>query len=196
VAHRTSTEARSSHARPLEPARAEDEHRQVARAQRDPLAFAPLYQRYVRSIYAYCFQRLGSHEAAEDATSQVFLKALAALPRYRSESFRAWLFTIAHNVVMDAHRQRPAAPLDQAGEIADHRQSPEEAVILVDGRRSVRRLLERLTPDQRDVVALRLEGLPTGEIAQVLGRRPGAIRATQLRGYRRLRDLLESEVQL
>lgn len=79
----------------------------AARAQHDPNAFAPLYQRYVRPIYAFCFQRLGTRELAEDATSQTFVKALAALPGYRAGSFRAWLYTIAHNVVIDVHRARP-----------------------------------------------------------------------------------------
>lgn len=41
----------------------------AARAQHDPVAFAPLYRRHVRPIYAFCFQRLGTRELAEDATS-------------------------------------------------------------------------------------------------------------------------------
>ncbi|HET9660954.1 MAG TPA: sigma factor [Thermomicrobiales bacterium] len=55
----------------------------AVRAQHDPAAFAPLYRRYITPIYAFCFQRLGARELAEDATSQTFLKALAALSGYR-----------------------------------------------------------------------------------------------------------------
>jgi RNA polymerase sigma factor (sigma-70 family) len=83
----------------------------VERAQRDPAQFAALYDRYLDPIYAYCYRRLGTRELTEDATSQVFLQALAALPKFRAHSFRAWLYTIAHNVVVDIHRERPALPL-------------------------------------------------------------------------------------
>ena len=69
----------------------------VERAQRNPAAFEGLYDRYLDPIYAYCHRRLGTRELAEDATSQVFVQALAALPRFRAHSFRAWLYTIAHN---------------------------------------------------------------------------------------------------
>ena len=83
-----------------------DEATLVLAAQRDPLAFAHLYLRYVDAVYRYCHRRLRVKEAAEDATSLVFAKALAALPRYHAElgTFRAWLFAIAHNVVVDAQR--------------------------------------------------------------------------------------------
>lgn len=170
-----------------------DDEALVAEAKHDPDAFAPLYRRYVRPIYAYCSQRLGSRELAEDATSQVFVNALAALPRYRADSFRAWIYTIARNVVADAHRRRLTAPLDEAWQLADAGRSPEDEAIVADGGRNLRRLLDQLTPDQREVVELRLAGLNGAEIATVLGRRAGAIRATQFRAYQRLRELLATE---
>ena len=56
----------------------------VARAQRDPAAFAPLYEAYFDAVYRYCYHRLGDWSAAEDAASLVFTNALAALPRFRT----------------------------------------------------------------------------------------------------------------
>jgi len=162
----------------------------VARAQQDPAAFAPLYQQYVRPIYGYCYQRLGTRESAEDATSQVFIKALAALPRYKDRSFRSWLFTIAHHVVADVHRKRPHLPLADDWDVADGGPTPEEHALSAESERSIRALLHHLTPDQREVVELRLAGLNSLEIAAVLKRRPGAIRGTQFRAYHRLRELL------
>src|SRR5918994_892011 len=76
----------------------------VARAQLDPRAFALLYGRYLDPVHQYCYRRLGTREGAEDATSQVFERVLKALPAYRGGIFRAWLFTIAHNVVTDSYR--------------------------------------------------------------------------------------------
>src|SRR3954465_7414840 len=85
----------------------------VDRSKVDPQSFALLYRRYVTAIYRYCYHRLGNAELAEDATSDIFLKALAALPKHRSdESFRSWLFAIAHNVVTDGYRAQRTEPLD------------------------------------------------------------------------------------
>jgi RNA polymerase sigma-70 factor (ECF subfamily) len=168
-----------------------DDESLVAEARHDPSAFAPLYRRYAGPIYGYCYRRLGTRELAEDATSQVFTKALSALPRYRGDAFRPWLFTIAHHVVADVYRRRrPTSPLDDAWQVADGDPSPAEAVIAAEDARTVRRLLAQLTTDQRDVVELRLNGLTGVEIAEVLGKRPGAIRAIQFRAYQRLRELL------
>lgn len=73
----------------------------VAAAQIDRRAFAPLYDRDARPIYRYCFARLGTHEAAEGATAEVFLKAIAALDSYRQDAFAAWPFRIARNVAAE-----------------------------------------------------------------------------------------------
>jgi RNA polymerase sigma-70 factor (ECF subfamily) len=160
----------------------------VERAQRNPAAFEPLYDRYLDAIYAYCYRRLGTRELAEDATSQVFVQALAALPKFRAQSFRAWLYTIARNVVIDIHRAKSPLPLIDDAEIDALTDDGE-----IDWRISeldVRRLLAQLTPEQRDVVELRLSGMTGPEIAEVLGRSPGAVRALQFRAYQHLRALL------
>src|SRR5262245_37720478 len=99
--------------RPL-PGDAQDESLLVALAQQDRQAFAPLYDHYVGPIYRYCYQRLGRREAAEDATSLVFVKALNALPTYRGGAFGGWLFAIAHNTVMDTLRAAPSRLPDQS----------------------------------------------------------------------------------
>jgi RNA polymerase sigma factor (sigma-70 family) len=171
----------------------DDEADLVAAAQRERAAFAPLYVRYVRPVYRYCYRRLGSHEAAEDATSQTFVKALAGLDRYRDHSgtFRGWLFTIADRVVTDLYRRRrPQTGIDEASEVASATPGPEETAITAEASRSVQAMLERLTPDQRRIVALRLAGLTGLEIAAVVGREHQAVRSLQFRAYARLRRLL------
>ena len=163
----------------------------VARAQADPAAFAPLYDRYFDAIFGYCLRRLRDRETAADATAAVFAKALAALPRYRSGSFRSWLFAIAHNVVIDVARQRrPTVGLDAAAAIADAGLGPEDSAMAQDEWWAVDALLTRLTPDQRRVVELRLAGLTGREIAAALGQSLPAVKATQFRAYARLRRLM------
>lgn len=172
----------------------------VARAQRDPTAFAPLYDAYFDPVYRYCYHRLGSWDAAEDATSLVFTNALAALPRYRSGSrsgsFRSWLFCIAHNVVVNQYRAtslRHALPLTEVGDVAAVGPSPEEAALTAEASRSVHAVLGELPPEQRRVLELRLAGLTDVEISHVLGRSRGAIRTTQYRAVLSLRSLLGLE---
>ena len=97
-------------------ARAADERSDedlVVLAVQDRQAFGLLYDRYVGPIYRYCYGRLGDREEAEDATSLVFARALAALPTHRGVSFRSWLFTIAHHVVLNTRRDAAIdRPLD------------------------------------------------------------------------------------
>lgn len=178
-------------ARPAAPPDTDGEPALVARAKRDREAFAELYRRYVDRVYRYCYHRLGSREEAEDATSAVFLRALAALPTCRDDAFRGWLFAIAHNVVTDRYRsRRPAVALAKAGELIDWRLGPEDLALAADDARAVRALLAQLTADQRRVLELRLAGLTDAEIGAVLGRGRGAVRATQFRAVSRLRALL------
>jgi RNA polymerase sigma factor (sigma-70 family) len=128
----------------------ESESELVARAQRDRGAFGPLYARYAERVYRYCYRRLESREAAEDATSLVFTRALAALPDYRGGSFAAWLFAIAHNVVVNAARRRPDLPLETAGDLVDAASggSPEALALIAEDERTLQALLAGLPPDQ------------------------------------------------
>lgn len=160
------------------------------RARANISEFALLYDRYVGAIYAYCYLRLGTRELAEDATSETFERAMAAMPRYKATYFRAWLYRIAHNVVVDHFRRKRPEPLDQKWQLFDAQSSPESAVLRADSDQHVRSLLRKLTPDQREVLELELAGLSGPEIAEALNRRQGAIRAVRFRAYARLRELL------
>jgi RNA polymerase sigma-70 factor, ECF subfamily len=166
----------------------------IAAAREDRAAFAPLYRRYVDPVYRYCLRRLGSKEAAEDATALIFEKVLAALPKYRdaAPSFRSWLFSVAHNVLVDTERaRRPQHELDdEALGMSDPAPGPEDAALAAERRREVQLLLAAVPPDQRRVLELRLAGLTTAEIAQTLGSSPNAVRVSQFRAMTRLRLVL------
>jgi RNA polymerase sigma-70 factor (ECF subfamily) len=168
----------------------------VALTRIDPTAFALLYRRYAPAVFQYCDRCLGDRPAAEDVTSAVFMRALAAFPAYRDRggSFRSWLFAIAHNAIIDARRaRRPIESLDRVIDLADRAASPEDLALLALERRDITGLLARLSPDQRAVLELRLQDLSDKEIAEALGRSPGAVRTVQYRAVQRLRALLAAD---
>jgi RNA polymerase sigma-70 factor (ECF subfamily) len=164
----------------------------------DPDAFGQLYERYREAIYLYCYRRLASVDRAEDATAAIFLRAFHARDRFRPASaggttFRSWLFTIAHNIVIDLwRRDRQHRFLDPDLPVRDVTQSPEDLAIGADEDRRVRALLARLPERHRAAVELRLAGLSTAETAAALGISVSATKSLQFRAYRTLRDLLET----
>ncbi len=185
-----------------------DDLQLVERAKRDPAAFAALYARYRQAIYVYCFRRLGTPESADDAASVIFMKTFTALSRFRPDraragyTFRSWLFSIAHNVVVDAwRRDRRHVSLDGANDallaphLVDPSGSPEEAALGAEEARRVVALLDQLPERQRAGVELRLAGLSTSEVANALGMSIPAAKSMQFRAYRTLRDVLRDNPQ-
>jgi RNA polymerase sigma-70 factor (ECF subfamily) len=160
----------------------------LLRAATDRDAFAPIYDRYLDPIYRYCWRRLRDREAAEEATSQTFVQALAALASYRGGSVAGWLFAIAHRIVLnEVNRRRPSRPIDEAFDVIDPAPTPEEIALAGERDDALRAMLAALPPDQRRVLELRLLGLTGEEIATALGRSVAAVKMLQLRAMTRLR---------
>lgn len=181
----------------------------------DPDAFAPLYERYAPAIGGYCLRRLGDPEAAADATSLIFVRALQRLDTFRpgqASTVRSWLFAIAHNTVVDTHRRnvfrlhrtrsldRPdrgdANTRDRTSPVerlvaADRTTDPEDLAIARETIVYVRNALARLPERQRQIVELRMAGLSGIEIASVLGMTIGAVKSAQFRAFGTLRPLLD-----
>lgn len=161
----------------------------VTWARHNPQAFTALYDRYFPAVHGYCLSQLGDADAAEDATSQTFLKALVALPAYTETGrFRAWLFAIAHNAVQDAIRSRRAQePLEAAANVFDPDTTPEEKAIAELDRAWLDGVIARLPAADRHVLELRRVGLSGQEIAAVLGISHEAAKKRQLRAMDQVR---------
>lgn len=171
----------------------------VAAAQVDLAAFAPLFQRYWPWVYRYCALRCACSADAEDVASQIFVRALAKLPSFVPHApgaFRRWLFTIAHHEVVSRARseaRHPVQPLDLAREqVVISGPSPEHAAITAVDADSLLALVRELPPRLREVVELRLVGLTDREIAEVLGISGPAVRKAQSRALAHLRRQLSA----
>ena len=167
----------------------------VQMAQRDPAAFVHLYERHVDAIYRYCSMRLNG-AAAEDATSITFLNALKAIGRFDTSraGFRPWLYSIAHNAVVDQLRVCSHVPIETV-EVEDHARSLDDHVVAIDQRRQIERAIHHLPPDQQQVIHLRLAALSGQEIADAMGRSHVAVRALQHRAIRNLRSLIHPSIR-
>jgi RNA polymerase sigma-70 factor (ECF subfamily) len=169
----------------------------VSAAQADPHAFDALYERYLTQIYRYCYVRLGNREAAEDATSEVFLKALRGLDEYRGGTFIAWLYRIAGNVIIDTYRRRShsTCPIENIGYLEDDAPTPETAAIMRAERSELNHALASLPPEYRTVIVLQLAGWTGEQIACTLDKTPAAVKMLRFRAVGRLRLLLGSPLQ-
>jgi RNA polymerase sigma-70 factor (ECF subfamily) len=161
----------------------------------DTAAFGSLYERYMEQIYRYVYYRVSDRDEAEDLTETIFVKAWEALPRFRSQgaTFRAWLYRIARNAVIDRHRTRKTVvPLEQAqGWLDIEASSPEAAAEAAQETASLGAALSQLSPRLRDVILHRfVNGLSHAETAQVMGLRKGHVRVLQHRALNQMRDLL------
>lgn len=132
------------------------------------------------------------------ATNEVFHRAFDRLDRFKGNEtgFRSWIFTIAHNLLIDEHRKqirRPkvVASLDPARHESAGGDVEAEAIANL-GAGDVDQILQTLTANQRDVLHLRLvAGLTLAETAEVLDRPLGAVKSLQHRGVEALRKNLE-----
>ena len=162
----------------------QDEKSLVRRAQKhNQEAFAELYERYFDKIYRYIVIRTGNTQEAEDMTQQVFLKVLRAISsfKWRGKPFSAWLFRIAHNQVVDYLRKKtkqPTVPFEQS--LARSEDNP---YLLAEQKLEMKQLLlavGELTEAQREVISLRFTSeLPIAEVAKVMGKSLGAVKALQ-----------------
>ncbi len=161
-------------------------------------AWGEIYRELAPSVRGYVRSR-GAPEP-DDLTGEVFLQVVRDLPRFAGDepAFRSWVFTIAHHRLLDDARRRQRRPVEPASTEVLSAALPaggagrEATERLEDDR--VRSILGRLSPDQQNVLFLRIFGdLTVEDVAGLLGKRPGAVKALQRRGLAAIRRELERE---
>jgi RNA polymerase sigma-70 factor (ECF subfamily) len=158
------------------------------------------WSRIYRDLAPSVLGHLGSRGAAEPAElcGEVFLQVVRDLGRFSGDErdFRAWVFVIAHHRFIDDQRRRSRRPVELRAEVEPR--GPDEGVeaevLRSIAAERIERMIRRLSPDQRDVLLLRvLGGLTVTEVAAAVGKRPGAIKALQRRGIAAIGRALQGE---
>ena len=160
----------------------------------DAAAFGELYERYRHPLYRYCLARSSSPHEAEDLVSEVFLKAMESLARYRDQGlpFIAFLYRVARNAAIDRSRKDKGASLfDMAVEPRSTADVEGDAARSSD-MDTVLGALKKIKPEYREVILLRfVEGYSAADVAKLLDKAEKAIWNLQQRGLERLRNELK-----
>jgi RNA polymerase sigma-70 factor (ECF subfamily) len=176
--------------------RQDDESQLIEQAkQHDPAAISELYSRHVDQIYQYVRIRTDDVPAAEDITADVFLRALESLGAYEDYGvpFAAWLYRIAQARVIDYWRraQRRATVAFDDHDLPEWLAAEDVASGDVLQRGRLLAGLQNLTEEQQQVIVLKfMQGLSNTEIAHIMKKTEGAVKALQRRGLEALARLL------
>jgi RNA polymerase sigma-70 factor (ECF subfamily) len=173
----------------------QDEAALLARVRQcDTTALAQVYDDYYERIYRYVYGYLGRSGPAEDVAANVFFRLLRAVRNGKSpdRNLGAWLYRVAHNLVVDSFRRKPPEELELAewveGKEPDPEEHAEQQVLL----ERVREALQELTEGQQQVIVLKFfEGMDSREIAGIVEKSEGAVDALQHRALCTLRKVLQ-----
>lgn len=164
----------------------QDELALLARARSlEPGALAQIHDLYYSSLFRYIAYRVGDDEIAEDITSEVFTRLLAALRDRRAPqtTLQGWLFGVAGRLVSDHYRQRYRRQYTSLHDgLPNGEASPAELVEANLTWEQLRQALSELTQEQQTVIGLRFgSDLPIRDVAEIMGKTEGAVKQLQAR---------------
>ena len=173
----------------------------------DTEAFEALVIEHQSKVYSLALRMVGNEEDARDMAQEAFIRAFNSLTGFRGDSkFSVWLYRLTSNICIDFIRSRAKKRTvsmtwtdedgDDAGEleVPDERFSPEAQLERTLTRESVRRGLDSLSPQYREILLLReINGLSYDEIGEALGIEPGTVKSRIFRARKKLCDFLVSE---
>jgi len=173
------------------------EANRVSRGERSETSFEEVYETYFDGIFRYILHRVANVAEAEDLTSQTFFKALGAIHRFRwkNGSVSSWLYRIAtHEIATHFRRSghRGAQAVSQVNGVRTETDDAQQTLARNELFLGVNEALRTLRPEDQALIALRyFEQKPFGEIAEILGKRPGALTMRTHRVLGKLRGELE-----
>ena len=151
----------------------------------NPQAIGAVYDRYYRDVYCYVRYRIGDENAAEDISSDVFVRLLEASQRGRGPqtNLKSWLLGTASHIVTDHMRHSYRRPTESLSEnVLDPLALPVDELERRERDRSLQDAMKQLTPEQQHVLALRFgESYSLEETAAILKKNVNAVKALQFR---------------
>jgi RNA polymerase sigma-70 factor (ECF subfamily) len=162
----------------------------------DHHAWERLYRRSYPRLLAYARRRLPTEESARDVVAEAMARAVVSVDRLRegSSKFDAWMYGILRHVVLDAQRDLSRQGAGPVPDGPDSSPQPQDIAVMRNDAVALWAAFRRLRPEDQEVLELRVvAGLSADEVAEVLGRRAGAVRMAQHRALARLRRILEEE---
>lgn len=160
----------------------------------DMAALSQVYDDYYDRIYRYVYGYLGRASASEDLTANVFFRLLRSVREGKSprSNLSAWLYRVAHNLVVDSFRRGPPETLELAEWVESDEPDPAHTAHQHMQLHRVRVALRQLTESQQQVIVLKFfQGMDSREVARILSKSEGAVDALQHRGVRALRKALQ-----
>lgn len=180
-----------------------DEYRAIvlAATQGSIEAFEYLYNQHADQIYRYVYYRVSSQDDAEDLVAQVFMQAWSNVGNYKPNGspFVAWLYTIAHNLVINYYKKserqsKLQMPLEDWVADVQGTHDPEREFSHKLRNEALRRAILQLGSEQQQVIYFRyVEDWSHQQIASLLGKTESAVRVIQFRAQKTLRQLLEKD---
>ncbi|MBU0561296.1 MAG: sigma-70 family RNA polymerase sigma factor [Bacteroidetes bacterium] len=160
----------------------------------DNRALGKFCEHFYSKIYRFIYYRVNSIEDAEDLTSEVCLRVVKSLHEQKG-SFYAWIFRIAANMTTDYYRRRAVrSNVKSTGDLIEEMVDEKRTINELLEQQELRQALKHLTEEQQQVIVLKfIEGYDTNEIANLVGKSAGAVRATQFRALTVLRNLFASD---
>lgn len=171
----------------------------------DQAAFGQLVERYQKQVYNLALRMVNQEQDALDLSQEALVRAWRALPGFRADArFSTWLYRLTSNVCIDflrAQKNRRTVSLTveedeeaQQWQLPDPAPGPEQQTLEREEARQIRRAMERLSPEQRQILTLRsIHGLSYGEIGQIMELKEGTVKSRLNRTRQQLRLLLGNQ---
>jgi len=157
---------------------------------RNQKQFTEIYDRYVQNIYRFVYIKVSSSQIAEDITSEVFLKSWEKFKQINTiKNPRAYLYTVARNLVVDFYREKPRAvisieEIEIPGEMGAEQAEKEKSDLII-----VKKALNKLNPEYQDIIILRhVNKVPIKDIARIMDKSKNATRVMLHRAIEQLKQ--------
>jgi len=164
--------------------------------QLDSTSLGLIYDYFSPPIYRYAYHMLGDPDLAEECLADTFKRFLQAIAGGKGphSHLKAYLYRIAHNWITDHYRSRRNKDVELTENLIDDKPDPHAAVHGKVERDYLRKFIQQLTPEQQQVIILRyIEEYENEEVARILNKSVGSVKALQHRALSALRQLLTND---